>query len=262
MHSSARRKLANNLSGTAFKRLSARCVGLAWLLTVALIVSFTAACGRAPDDSVAASSSASPVAQAPSAPNPGPSLAAGDCVGSPKGQTSAPLGVQGITVQIPAGWRDSGDYSQSETLLLQLSAPASYGNNQVVFQLHSLIGPRQGSSAHLQAQLAKEHISQAVFTDAAGQSFQNPNPVTPSQIVDCPVGGEGAAFFNFSVQGRLGASPQALDPRTLSYWIYILHHPSQQFPLLYLVQMSGVGGVDQQSMSDVKGILGSWKWGQ
>jgi hypothetical protein len=236
---------------------------LAWLSATALVMVMAVACGRAPNESTVASSPDATATQATSsAQNPGPNLAPGDCVASAKGQRTAPLGAQQITLQIPDGWRDTGDYSQSETLLLQLTAPLSYGSNQVVFQLHSLIGPRQGSSSHREAQLNRDQLSQAVFTDAIGRSFQNPNPVIPSQVSECPLGGEAAAFFDFTVQGRLGEAPQAQDPRALEYWIYVLHHPNQQFPLLYVVQIYGVGGIDQQSMNDVKSMLGSWMWGQ
>jgi hypothetical protein len=176
------------------------------------------------------------------------------------------MGEDKITVQIPPGWSDStSSAARSETLLLQLNAPPSYGNSHVVFQLHSLLGPRRESSSHHEAELEWASLQQASFTDARGQSFPNANPVSPSQITqiaDCILGGEPAAFFSFWYQGTLGVAPKPQDPRRFEYRNYILHHADQQYPFLYLVEVTGEGAIDQQSMADVKSMLGSWKWGR
>jgi hypothetical protein len=237
---------------------------LSRLLVGGLLLTTALACGRVPSD--LAASSSTPASQKQTSPLPlssGPTLARNDCVAPPTGARTQALGEDKITLQIPPGWSDTTAASAlSETLLLNLNAPPSYGNAHVVVQLHSIIGPRLGSSSHREAQQDWVRLQQISFADGTGKSFQNPNPVMPSQIIDCNFGGEKASFFSFSVHGSLGVAPRAQDPRVEEYRIYVLHHVDQQYPLLYVVRVTGLSAIDQQSSGDIKSMLGSWKWGQ
>jgi len=68
--------------------------------------------------------------------------------------------------------------------------------------------------------------------------------------MSCIIGGEDAAFVQYSRSGLT------------EYGFYVLHHPDQQFPYLYEVVIDGTGGIDSQSILDVKRMLGSWTWSQ
>ena len=213
-----------------------------WL---AILVSSILACGCG-----YVPSAQSGVASAVRSPSPSPVtsataanslLAAGDCVAAATGNRTPKMGRDQFTVQIPAGWTDtSSTVGPTETMLLQITAPSNYGPDAVVVQLHSFLGPRPGSTSH--QELA---IDSADLTDTAKAGRW----ASLGVIADCTVGGEGASFQAFS------RAPQ------VQYRVYVLHHPDQQYPLLYGAEIFGNGGVDDQSMMDVKRFLGSWTWG-
>jgi hypothetical protein len=152
------------------------------------------------------------------------------------------MGNDQISVEIPPGWTDTtGTSGPTETLLLQLNEPAAYGANNVVFQLHSDLGPRPGSSSRHELD-----IDAANLTNRAYAGYWT----IIGSITDCSVGGEKASFAAFS------------HGNTIEYRIYVLHHPDQRYPLLYIVIIVGQGGVDEKAMLDAKRLMGSWNWGQ
>jgi hypothetical protein len=177
--------------------------------------------------------------------SPSPSQANGlglnDCTAAPTGNRTNPLGRDGVSIQVPPGWTKVPGDPQSETLLLQLVAPASYGSSNVVVQLHSLLGPRRGSSSTNEA-----NLDAARWTDPS-----NPNPRTSAgPVVGCSFGGEAAAFAQYTYGSMV------------EFRIYVLHHADQQFPFLYELVVDSNGVVDRQSMGDIRSILGSWTWQQ
>ena len=100
--------------------------------------------------------------------------------------------------------------------------------------LVTIPGPRQGSSAHEQA-----------IEGAAGQPSLGPQSVS-----DCTVGGEAASFFLYES-----------GPGNVMYKLLVLHSPASKYPFLYDVDISGRGQIDDRAAADMRGILGSWKWG-
>lgn len=204
------------------------------------------ACGRVSGSAGAATSpSATSVASGtrtsptplPTPTGTNPKLVAADCLAAPAGSRTAQMGNDQISVDIPPGWTQPTSTGPSETLLLQLNAPPTYGSDSVMLQLHSFLGPRPGSSSHHELEI-----------DAA-------NLVTASQwivvgsITDCSVGGENASFVEFS------------HGKTVEFRVYVLHNPRQRYPLLYVVVIAGKGAIDDQSMLDAKRVMGSWNWG-
>jgi hypothetical protein len=178
---------------------------------------------------------------APRSPSQANGLGLNDCTTAPAGNRTNPLGRDGVSIQVPSGWTTVPGDPQSETLMLQLKAPPSYGPSGVVVQLHSLLGPRRGSSSINEASL-----DGARWTDP---SISNPR-TSAGPAVGCTFGGEAAAFVQFTYGSMV------------EFRIYILHHADQQFPFLYEVVVDSNGAVDPQSMGDIKSILGSWTWQQ
>jgi hypothetical protein len=209
------------------------------LLLVALLF---AGCGQSavgPADVSPSTFPSSTVASpSPSQPN---GLEPNDCTAAAAGNRTNPLGRDGISIQVPSGWAAVASDPQSETLLLQLKAPANYGPSNVVVQLRSLLGPRRGSSS-----INEANLDAARWTDPS-----TPNRRTAAgPAVSCSFGGEAAAFVQFTYGSMV------------EFRIYILHHADQQFPFLYEVVVDSNGVVDQQAMGDIKSILGSWAWQQ
>jgi hypothetical protein len=64
-----------------------------------------------------------------------------------------------------------------------------------------------------------------------------------SAMLDCQVGGDQAALFRTTDGGRP------------AYRIFLVHHT-----LLYMVTVSGSGGLDPHAIADTKSLLGSWSW--
>lgn len=211
------------------------------LVALLVAVVLLAGCGR-----VAGGSSSSPLASASStiastSPSSSIGLALNDCTASPSGNRTQTLGRDGVSVQVPSGWTQGPGDPQSETLLLQLNAPASYGPSNVVVQLHSLLGPRRGSSS-----INEANLDSARWTDPS-----NPSPrVAAGPATGCSFGGEAAAFVQFTFGSMIEIR------------IYILHHADQPFPFLYEIVVDSYGAIDQRSMGDIKSVLGSWTWQQ
>jgi len=169
-----------------------------------------------------------------------PRLAAGDCVAVPAGNRTQPMGDDQVSVQVPPGWTDTTSTlnpARLEAPVLQLSAPADYGNSNVVFVLTNFLGPRPGSSSHHELE---------VFVTMANQG----NWKVIGSIVDCSVAGELASFVELA------------HDSTIEYWVFVLHHPDQPFPYLFVAKIIGQGGIDDRSMLDAKRVMGSWTWGK
>ena len=180
--------------------------------------------------------SSSPSGQASASPS--AFLEPGNCSGPSTGSpsiTTKPLGMDSISLTIPAAWSDHTSQVTGAGALLFLQAPASYGSDSVTLLVQSIPGPRPGSSSHKQA-----------VQDAAASASLGPE----SPISDCTVGGEQASFYRY--QDSSGSSVSKL---------LVLHSPTSKYPFLYVVEVSSHGAVDLQAMTDVRAILGSWTWG-
>jgi hypothetical protein len=206
-----------------------------------VVVWFLVGCGAVHTSSGSDSSAATTVSPIAASPSPSSGLAFNDCTAAPSGSRTQFLGRDGVSIQVPAGWTQGPGDAQSETLLLQVNAPPTYGPSSVVVQLHSLLGPRRGSSS----------INEANLDTARWTNPSNANPRTAAgPAVSCAFGGEQAAFVQFAYGS------------TIEIRIYVLHHADQQFPFLYEVVVDSNGAIDRTSIGDVKSMLGSWTWQQ
>jgi hypothetical protein len=140
-----------------------------------------------------------------------------------------------IKLTIPGDWTDQTSQVSGVAALLRLQAPASYGTDNATFMLVSVPGPRAGSSSHEQG-----------VEDAAGYASLGPQ----SSVSDCTVGGASASFYQQQY-------PHAEDVERL----LILHSPTTKYPLLYAVEITSQGQVDDRAAAVVRAILGSWAWG-
>lgn len=160
-------------------------------------------------------------------------LDAGDCTGQPSGRVTQPMGDHRLTIQVPAGWVDtSATVASNGTLLLQLTAPASYRDAPTTFQLQSLLGSVTGSSSREQAQ------------QSAAQDLKNPKPPAIGPILDCTIAGQLAAFFVVNTG------------RSIEIDFYLLHAN-----FVYLVRINANGGIDPKAVTDIKAMLGSLAFG-
>src|ERR1700730_13047991 len=111
-------------------------------------------CG-APDKATGSDASASRTASPPAmSPSPQAVLQPGNCYGSSSSFNSTKtkaLGMDSVTLTVPAGWSDQTSQVTGEAGLLRVQAPASYGSDNASFMLVAIPGPRPGSSAREQA---------------------------------------------------------------------------------------------------------------
>ncbi len=143
------------------------------------------------------------------------------------------MGDHRLTIQVPAGWTDtSTTVASNGTLLLQLTASASYRDAPTTVQVHSLLVSVTGSSSREQAR------------QSAAQYLRNPKPPAIGPILDCTIAGQPAAFF-ILVSG----------PKT-EIDFYLLHAN-----FVYLVRVDGTGGIDPKAVADIKSMLGSLAFG-
>jgi hypothetical protein len=218
--------------------------GLVWVTSVALLVGLVA-CGQADSGlatttaSAARSASPSTVASPSASAEPVPDatrLTAANCSGA--AATSAPrlLG-RYYTVSTAPNWTDTGNYQQTETLLLELTAPQAYGLAPTRIQFLSDLGAVHvsygaGATAH---SIAQRHAASIA------------NETAPAEVAgtvrDCTVGGDPAAAFGYSNGSNTG------------YRLYVVHGD-----LLFEVILDSVGGVGDQATQDSLGMIGSLKW--
>jgi hypothetical protein len=165
-------------------------------------------------------------------------LVPGACTGPPSSSnstTAKSLGMDRITLTIPAGWSDHTNEVTGVAALVYIQGPTSYGADDTTLMLVSVPFPRQVSSSHGQA-----------VDDAAGRASLGPQ----GSVSDCTVGGETASFYWY--QDSTGNTV---------YRLLLLHNPTVTYPTLYSVEISSRGAIDDRAITDVRAILGSWAWG-
>jgi len=137
-----------------------------------------------------------------------------------------------IVVGVPAGWARK-PVGATETKLLLIGAPGSYGNRPTTIEVLSLLGyfPNQSPS-----DLASLFFGPSVHPDI-------PSIDLVGTVSDCQVQGVSAAVFQYVQGDRSG------------YLVLFLH-----FNYLYGVRVEGLEGVDPLAVRDAKQVLGSITW--
>jgi hypothetical protein len=219
-------------------------VRLITLVAMGLICCF--ACGRAPSvgdiragATASAARTATPSAIAPvsAASPPAPTrLTSQNCSGIPPVTAPRTLGFR-YTMRAPSGWTDTGDYRHTESLLLELTAPASYGNSPTRIQFHALpfdVHNDFGSSTTAHSIAADEAATHRHFTSPRSAA---------TSVADCSVAGVPAAAFGYA------------DSNERGYWLLFIHKDS-----LLAVRFFGIGGIGDQATKDALDMIGSIAW--
>jgi hypothetical protein len=135
-------------------------------------------------------------------------------------------------MRLAPGWTDTGDYRHTESLLLELSAPASYGNAPTRIKFHAFpfdvpkdFGPQ--ATAH---SIASVHTVQHLGTST-------------TTLADCAIAAEPAALFGYANGSERG------------YRLAIVHHER-----LLEIWLFGVGGLGDQSLQDALAMISSIVW--
>jgi len=213
-----------------------------WVVVVASLA-LSGACGRPP---AGADVSSTPTASATRTESPSPSVppvpdasqfVVSNCAGSAPNTPPRSLG-RYYTIRVVPGWPDTGDYVHTETLLLELTAPQSYGYGPTKIQFHSDLGPvhtvySPQATAH---SIAQQHATSIAQDTGAPQAVAG-------AVKDCAVGGEPASVFGFS------------DGTNAGYRLYTVRHD-----LLFEIHLFGNGGVSSQAIQDSLGMIGSLTW--
>jgi hypothetical protein len=145
---------------------------------------------------------------------------------------------------VPAGW-SSEPPGTSEIDVLILDAPSSYTHAPTRIALESFIGTVAG-------QTPDEVASQWYGSQPGG------NPEFAAQLVgqvmDCTVGGDQAAVFQYTSQRSQLVSVTGPGPFA-GYMVIFLH---AQFA--FALRVEGTNCLDPRAIRDAKSILGSWTW--
>jgi len=239
------RRLTSKLAGGMSRGPTLR---LAAIVAVLVVLS---SCGRVastPSGSQAATTASTPsptsTPSATSTPTPPPQsvpdasqLTASNCAGASPNTPPRSAGSY-FTIQPVGSWGDTGDYAHSETLLVELTAPNSYGFAPSKIQFHSDLGPVHtvyGSQATAHS-IAQQHA-------AAIKQDTNSSQGVAGTVRDCTVGGQPAAAFGYS------------DGTNFGYRVFVVHKD-----LLFEIWLFGAGGLANQTVQDALGMIGSLSW--
>ena len=202
------------------------------------------ACGRAVGESSTGATASVPRTASPSVTAPSPAISLPDptrftsqnCSGTPSTTAARALGAY-YTMRVASGWTDTGDYRHTESLLLELTAPASYGNSPARIQFHAL-------PYDVQKDFGSQATAHSIAADEATshQHFSSPRS-TATFVTDCSVAGEPAAAFGYA------------DGNELGYWLLIVRHNR-----LMGVRLFGTGGIGDQAIKDALGMMNSIAW--
>ncbi len=198
------------------------------------------ACGTVPppvsgSSGIAASSARSPSPSIVALPDPAVLTSKG-CSG-----TAPTTPVQSLapyySIRPAAGWTDTGDYVHTESLLLELTAPASYGFAPTRIRLYAFpfdvltdFGPT--ATAH----------SLATDETTSHRRITSPQLQTTA-VSDCTVALEAAGTFGYADGGELG------------YWLLVIHQDR-----LFGIKLQGAGGIADPGIRDTLSMLGTIAW--
>ena len=158
-----------------------------------------------------------------------------NCSSTPPTTPDRALGAY-YTMRLASGWTVTGNYGQTESLLLELTAPASYGYAPtrikflaLPFEVNRDFGPQ--ATAHSIA-----------AHDVSTHNFGSPQSLATS-VADCSVAAEPAALFGYA------------DSNESGYRFAIVHHDR-----LLEIWVLGTGGVGDQTVRDATEMMGSIVW--
>ncbi len=122
----------------------------------------------------------------------------------------------------------------SETVALQINAPATYAYNPTTITIQSFIGNYSGKTA---LSVARDWVRQHQYAD-------------PNSIAKCSVANVDAAFARYSTNGLVG------------YRVFLIRIDQQTAGLarLWSLTVEGSGGLGADTIADAKRVLGSWQW--
>jgi hypothetical protein len=159
-----------------------------------------------------------------------------NCSAAPSTTKARALGAY-YTLGLAPSWIDTGDYVHTESLLLQLTAPASYGYGPTRINFHAFpydVPKDFGSKATARSISEDDSVTH--------QHITLPRLIA-TLVADCVVAAEPAAAFGYSEGNYRG------------YWLLIVHHER-----LLGVHLFGAGGVSDQALQDALGMIGSITW--
>ena len=203
-----------------------------------VVLALIGACGWGPSGSTFTTGSAARTASPNTTRQPPDAarLTVTNCSG-PAANTATRLLGQYYTIRPAPNWTDTGDYIHTESLLLELTAPAGYGNSPT--RIEFLAFPNDvkldfGPQATAHSIAADEATTHQRFTSSQS---------TATLVSDCSVAADSAAAFGYA------------DGNECGYWLLIVHHDR-----LLGVRLFGTGGIGDQAIQDALGMIGSVVW--
>jgi hypothetical protein len=135
-----------------------------------------------------------------------------------------------------SGWTDTGDYVHTDSLLLELTAPPSYGNAPTRIKFLAL-------PIDVKADFGAQATAHSIAIDHVAKGFGLSSQARATSVVDCSVAAEPTALFGYA------------DGSESGYRLVIVHSNR-----LLEIWMSGTGGLSDQAIQDALAMMGSITW--
>jgi hypothetical protein len=139
-------------------------------------------------------------------------------------------------MRVASGWTDTGDYRHTESLLLELTAPATYVNSPTRIKFHAF-------PYDVPKDFGSQATAHSIASDHAAKHFGMTAQSIATAVADCSIATESAALFGYA------------DGNERGYRLTVVHHDR-----LLEIWLSGVGGVGDQSVLDALAMIGSIGW--
>jgi photosystem II stability/assembly factor-like uncharacterized protein len=134
------------------------------------------------------------------------------------------------------GWTDTHNIGPTESRMLQLIAPATYGDmpTQITFHVFS------GSAL---IQYGPKVTARTIAAEWGTTQYGHSREAVVTTPADCSVASEAAAVYGYS------------DGSEAGYRFFLIHKG-----LLYAIWMSGTGGISDKAIQDALRMIGSIVW--
>jgi photosystem II stability/assembly factor-like uncharacterized protein len=134
------------------------------------------------------------------------------------------------------GWTDSHNTGPTESRMLQLIAPATYGDMPTQITFHVFPGSTL-------IQYGPKVTARTIAAEWGTTRYGHSREAVVTTPADCSVASEAAAVYGYS------------DGSEAGYRFFLIHKD-----LLYAIWMSGTGGISDKAIQDALRMIGSISW--
>jgi photosystem II stability/assembly factor-like uncharacterized protein len=158
------------------------------------------------------------------------------CSASTFDATPQTLGGPNYKMRLAPGWTDTNNHGPTESRMLELKAPATYGYSPTLITFHVF----PGGAVTMYGSNATAH---SIAADWATTHYGHSALSVATLPADCTVASEQAAVYAYR------------DGSEVGYRFFFVHKD-----LLYAVWLHGTGGIGGKAIQDALGMMSSIAW--